>query len=339
MHSIVILLFAYTRFFALSGGGDMVVRNPISLIRVDGEGAKVEMSLYGARSRERWGILTYDKYNNSVGDMGIYGRTSLYSNMPSFIASYAKKNFAVSLGYIPILNYDYRYEKNLKDANYLPSNNYDIKRSGGLSLLGIGGEGRYKRFYLGAYISYGKGKIEETDAYPDTTIVGSEDLKGFIPYAYIGASLDNVSLLLGFNPRVTLSSNTYPAYPMSVYVNLGLFRATPLMDKATFEFIYRFYEKAGYLADGFTILAGLEHTAFNNFFFNVKAGVEKTYLQESTYIPVYQIAFGQEFQGMKVFAGMEYQTVKYSRHDSQSDEYAEVSENTLRFRLGVSIKP
>ena len=339
MHSVIIFLLSYTRFFALSGGGDIVVRNPFSLIRMDGEGAKIEMSLYGARSRERWGILTYDRYDNTVGDMGIYGRTSLYSNMPSFIASYAKKNFAVSLAYIPLLNYDYRYEKNLKDANYLPSNNYDIKRSGGFNLIGVGAEGRYRRFYGGAYISHGKGKIEETDIYPDTTIVTSLDLKGFIPYDYLGAQLDNIGFTVGFNPEVKLASTPLPAYPISIYANLYLFRASPLMDRATFEFIYRFYEKAGYLTDGYTVLAGLEHTSFNNFFFNVKAGVEKTYLQEDTYIPVYQITFGQQFQGIKVFGGLEYQTVKYSRHDSQSGEYADVSESTLRFRLGVDIMP
>ncbi len=339
MHNIIMLLLAYTRFFALSGGGDMVVRNPFMFARMDGEGSKIEMSLYGARSRERWGILTYDSYDNTVGDMSIYTRTSLYSNMPSFMAGYAKKNFAVSLAYIPLLNYDYRYEKNLKDANYLPSNNYDIKKTGGLSLLGIDAEGRFKQFYGGAYISYGRGNIEETDVYPDTTTSSTVTLKGFIPYAYLGTNLNNISLTLGFNPKVSLASTPLPVYPMSVYVNLALFRASPLMDRATFEFIYRFYEKAGYLTDGFTVLAGLEHTAFNNFFFDAKAGIEKTYLQADTYLPVYQITFGQSFQGMKVFAGLEYQNVKYSRHDSQSDENADVTENSLRFRLGLSIKP
>ncbi len=339
MHNILILLFSYTRFFALSGGGDVVVRNPFSLTRVDGEGVKMEMSLYGARSRERWGILTYDRYDNTVGDMSIYGRTSLYSNMPSFIAAYARKNFAVSVAYIPLLNYDYRYEKNLKDANYLPSNNYDIKRSGGISLLGIGGEGRYRKFYVGAFVSYGKGEIRQTDKYPDTTIVTALSLKGFIPYVYIGGGLENVSFSVGFNPEVKFTSNPLPAYPMSIYVNINLFRASPLMDRATFDFIYRFYEKAGYLTDGFTLLAGLEHTAFNNFFFNVKAGVEKTYVEEATYIPIYQITFGQKFQGIKVAGGLEYQIVKYSRRDAQSGEYASVSENTLKFKFGVSILP
>ena len=339
MNSIVLLLLAYTRFFALQGGGDMVIRNPFSLLRIQGEGAKIEMALYGARNRERWGILTYDRYDNTVGDMGIYTKTLLYSNMPSFIVSYAKKNFAVSLGYLPLLNFDYKYESNLKDANYLPSNNYDINRTGGLSLLGVGAEGRFKRFYGGTYFAYGKGRIEQTEFYSDTIINWILDLKGFIPYAYMGATLDNVELMLGFNPRVSLSSNPLPVYPMSVYTSLALFRPSPLMDRATFEFIYRFYEKAGYLTDGFTVLAGLEHTSYNNFFFTLKAGIEKTYLEQDTYVPVYKVSFGQTFAGMKIFGALEYQNVKYSRYDSASGEYANVTENTLRFNVGLQIKP
>ncbi len=339
MNSIALLLFAYTRFFALQGGGDMVVRNPFSLLRIQGEGAKIEMSLYGARNRERWGILTYDRYDNTVGDMGIYTKTLLYSNMPSFIVSYAKKDFAVSLGYLPLLNFDYKYEANLKDANYLPSSNYNITRTGGFSLIGVGAEGRFSRFYGGTYIAYGKGRIDQTEFYPDTTINEVWNLKGFIPYAYVGGTLENVELTLGFNPRVALTQDPLPVYPMSIYTTLALFRPSPLMDRATFEFIYRFYEKAGYLTDGFTVLAGLEHTSYNDFYFALKAGIEKTYLEEDTYIPVYQVTFGQRFGGMKVFGGLEYQTVKYSRYDSASGEYASVSENTLRFRAGLEIKP
>ncbi len=339
MNSIVVLLLAYTRFFALQGGGDMVIRNPYSLLRIQGEGAKIEMSLYGARNRERWGILIYDRYDNTVGDMGIYTKTLLYSNMPSFIVSYAKRNFAVSLAYLPLLNFDYKYKANLKDANYLPSNNYDINRAGGLSLLGVGAEGRFRKFYGGTYIGYGKGKIEQTEFYSDTTINWILNLKGFIPYVYLGTTLSNIELTFGFNPRVSLSSNPLPVYPMSIYTSFALFRPSPLMDRATFEFIYRFYEKAGYLTDGFTVLTGLEHTAYNDFFFALKAGIEKTYLQQDTYIPVYQIVFGQSFAGIKISGGLEYQNVKYSRHDSDTGEYAGVSENTLRFNVGLKIKP
>lgn len=339
LSSMALLLLSYTRFFALQGGGDIVVRNPFSLLRIQGEGSKVEMIFYGSRSRERWGILTYDRYDNTVGDMGIYTNTILYSNMPSLIVTYAKEFFSLSLGYIPLLNYDYRYEMNLKDANYLPSNDYDIKRTGGFNLLGIGVEGKLSKFVGGAYISYGKGKFEQTEFYSDTTIYFSQKLKGFIPYVYMGGTLGYVSFTLGFNPSVSLSSNPFPVYPMSIYTQVELFRPSPLMDKASFEFIYRFYEKAGYLTDGFTVLAGLEHTAYNNFFFSVKAGIEKAYLEEDIYIPVYLVSFGQSFGGIKIFSGLEYQNVGYSRYDSATREFAKVSENTLRFNIGLQLTP
>ena len=184
-----------------------------------------------------------------------------------------------------------------------------------------------------------KGKIEQTEFYSDTTINWILNLKGFIPYVYLGTTLSNIELTFGFNPRVSLSSNPLPVYPMSIYTSFALFRPSPLMDRATFEFIYRFYEKAGYLTDGFTVLTGLEHTAYNDFFFALKAGIEKTYLQQDTYIPVYQIVFGQSFAGIKISGGLEYQNVKYSRHDSDTGEYAGVSENTLRFNVGLKIKP
>ena len=339
MSNIVILLLSYTRFLALGGGGDMVVRNPFALLRIEGEGTKIAMSFYGARNRERWGILTFDQYNNTVGDMGIYTKTLMYSNMPSFIASYAKHSFAVSLGYIPLLNFDYKYQSNLKDANYLPSNNYDINRTGSFNLFGAGAEGRYSMFYVGTYVGYGKGRVEQTSTYKDTTINSIEDLKGFIPYFYTGTGLENVGVYIGFNPRVSLSSTPFPVYPMSIYTNLTLFRPSPLMDKVTFDFIYRFYKKAGYMTDGFTILWGLEHTSFNDFFFALKAGIQKTYKEEDTYIPIYSITLGQSFSGMKVFGELEYQNVKYSRYDAASHDVASVSENTLRFNVGLMIKP
>ncbi len=291
----VLLLLGYTRLFTVMGGGDYIYKTPVSLFNAE-SGVNFYAGFNANITRENWTILTYDKYDNTVGAMGIYGDVEHYINYPDLRITYKRQSMSFALSYLTYLDFHYTYDVNKKDMNYITTSTTSDDQNGQLKLLGVSVGYEYRNFKGGISLNYGLGKND----FGTATVY---KFNGIVPFLMLGYAEHTFGLTATYNPKSSLKNDVEYDLAQAIYINGYLFKPSALEDKVNLSFFYKFMNQTSpFFKKQFGTSLSLSHTFFNNLSLEIGGGVESAYQRSDIFIPSYYLNLKQPVQQKGLFS-------------------------------------